>query len=134
MPPSDLQRSCRHDKHWMLVQAKSRMADVETSASFASRKAKMSWISSEMMRGRVPGPFDNYGEMLYAEGLEAAAMRRSKVRGRAWWYGGCSLGARIGIVLLQASHPNRTGQSHHIDLAEASIRLCFPATYVHVTG
>ena len=32
------------------------------------------------MRDRHHGPFDNYGEMLYAEGLEAAAMRRSKVR------------------------------------------------------
>eukprot|EP00955_Chlamydomonas_euryale_P102713 365441-Chlamydomonas_euryale.AAC.3 len=59
--------------------AKTKMADVEMSASVQAHKTKMSWISSEMMRGRNSGPFDNYGEMLYAEGLEAAAMRRSKV-------------------------------------------------------
>jgi hypothetical protein len=39
----------------------------------------MSWISAEMMRERGPGPYDNYGEMLYAEGLDAAARRQAKV-------------------------------------------------------
>jgi hypothetical protein len=39
-----------------------------------------------MMRDRTHGPFENYGEMLYAEGLEAAAVRRSKVGvpGASW--------------------------------------------------
>jgi hypothetical protein len=39
----------------------------------------MSWISSEMMRDRSSGPFENYGEMLYAESLEAMQRKREKV-------------------------------------------------------
>jgi hypothetical protein len=44
----------------------------------------MSWISQEMMRDRTHGPYENYGEMLYAEGLEAQAQRQSRVRARVW--------------------------------------------------
>ncbi len=36
--------------------------------------------TQEMMKDRSCGPFENYGEMLYAEGLEAAAARKAKVR------------------------------------------------------
>jgi hypothetical protein len=43
----------------------------------------MSWISSEMMRDRSSGPFENYGEMLYAESLEAMQRKREKVGGAA---------------------------------------------------
>jgi hypothetical protein len=42
-------------------------------------KTRMSWISAEMMRERTHGPFDNYGEMLYAEALESTAIKKSKV-------------------------------------------------------
>jgi peroxiredoxin family protein len=42
-------------------------------------KVNMSWISQEMMKDRSHGPFENYGEMLYAEGLEALAKKQSKV-------------------------------------------------------
>ena len=55
------------------------MQSAEVAASLAAAKTSMSWISAAMMRERTNGPFENYGEMLYAEGLEAAALRRSKV-------------------------------------------------------
>lgn len=42
-------------------------------------KIRMSWISAEMMRERTHGPFDNYGEMLYAEALESTAIKKSKL-------------------------------------------------------
>ncbi|KAG1654590.1 hypothetical protein FOA52_008737 [Chlamydomonas sp. UWO 241] len=61
------------------TQVQAEMAEIEKTAAAAAERTRMSWISSEMMRGRVAGPFDNYGEMLYAEGQEAAALRRSKV-------------------------------------------------------
>jgi hypothetical protein len=38
----------------------------------------MSWISAEMMKQRNSGPYENYGEMLYAESLEGIARRRQK--------------------------------------------------------
>lgn len=41
-------------------------------------KVRMSWISAEMMRERTHGPFDNYGEMLYAEAIESTAIKKSK--------------------------------------------------------
>jgi hypothetical protein len=44
-----------------------------------ANKTSMSWISSEMMRDRSSGPFENYGEMLYAESLEAMQRKREKV-------------------------------------------------------
>lgn len=42
-------------------------------------KPPMSWVSQEMMAGRTAGGFENYGEMLYAESLEAMARKREKV-------------------------------------------------------
>ncbi|GFH16201.1 PFU domain-containing protein, partial [Haematococcus lacustris] len=59
-------------------EAKRRAAKDEMAASMTLPRSSMSWISQEMMRDRTHGPFDNYGEMLYAEGLEAAAVQRSK--------------------------------------------------------
>lgn len=50
--------------------------------SINANRTSMSWISSEMMRDRSSGPFDNYGEMLYAESLEALARKRDKVGNR----------------------------------------------------
>jgi len=67
-----LDQRARHD-------ARRKMQAVEELAGLAHR-GSMSWISSEMMRERNHGVFDNYGEMLYAEGLEAAALRRSKAQ------------------------------------------------------
>lgn len=48
--------------------------------SILQNKTTMSWISSEMMRDRSAGPFDNYGEMLYAESLESLARKRDKAQ------------------------------------------------------
>lgn len=53
-------------------------SEIET---IQQNKTTMSWISSEMMRDRSAGPFDNYGEMLYAESLESLARKRDKVGG-----------------------------------------------------
>ncbi len=61
------------------AEARRELQGVEVSASLAASKQSMSWISKEMMKERTHGPFDNYGEMLYAEGLEAVAVRKSKV-------------------------------------------------------
>ena len=61
------------------AEARRAMQSAEVAASLAAAKTSMSWISAAMMRERTNGPFENYGEMLYAEGLEAAALRRSKV-------------------------------------------------------
>jgi hypothetical protein len=58
-------------------------SEIET---IQQNKTSMSWISSEMMRDRSAGPFDNYGEMLYAESLESLARKRDKVGGgRLCW-------------------------------------------------
>lgn len=62
------------------AEARRAMQGAEEVASMAAAKSSMSWISAEMMRERTNGPFENYGEMLYAEGLEATAIRKSKVR------------------------------------------------------
>uniref|UniRef100_A0A7S0R6Y6 PFU domain-containing protein n=1 Tax=Chlamydomonas leiostraca TaxID=1034604 RepID=A0A7S0R6Y6_9CHLO len=59
-------------------ESKRKMAAAEVSQSMTAGRSSMSWISQEMMRDRTHGPFDNYGEMLYAEGLEAQAVRKSK--------------------------------------------------------
>ena len=48
-----------------------------------SKRLHMSWISQAMMRERTSGPYENYGEMLYAESLEGIARRRQKVRANA---------------------------------------------------
>ena len=61
------------------AEARRAMQGAEEVASMAAAKSSMSWISAEMMRERTNGPFENYGEMLYAEGLEATAIRKSKV-------------------------------------------------------
>lgn len=46
-----------------------------------SGKTSMSWISQEMMKDRGSGTdYGNYGEMLYAESLEAMAKKKEKVR------------------------------------------------------
>ncbi|KAF6256830.1 hypothetical protein COO60DRAFT_1656523 [Scenedesmus sp. NREL 46B-D3] len=50
--------------------------------SIQANKTSMSWISSEMMRDRSSGPFVNYGEMLYAESLEAMQRKREKTERR----------------------------------------------------
>ncbi|GAX82985.1 hypothetical protein CEUSTIGMA_g10412.t1 [Chlamydomonas eustigma] len=60
------------------AEARRQMQGAELTASMVAGKTSISWISSEMMKERTQGQFDNYGEMLYAEGLEAAAIRRSK--------------------------------------------------------
>ncbi|KAL6760366.1 hypothetical protein V8C86DRAFT_1773436, partial [Haematococcus lacustris] len=65
-----------NDKLYEQLSAK--LLDDEMAASMTLPRSSMSWISQEMMRDRTHGPFDNYGEMLYAEGLEAAAVQRSK--------------------------------------------------------
>ena len=61
------------------IEARRQMAAAEELAVVASSRGSMSWISAEMMKERSHGPFDNYGEMLYAEGLEQASLRNSKV-------------------------------------------------------
>jgi hypothetical protein len=52
-------------------------------------KQPMSWVSHEMMRERTCGPYQNYGEMLYAESLEGLMLRRQKVSAgqRGLWRG-----------------------------------------------
>eukprot|EP00878_Enallax_costatus_P029279 GHUV01031729.1.p1 GENE.GHUV01031729.1~~GHUV01031729.1.p1 ORF type:complete len:246 (+),score=86.04 GHUV01031729.1:1192-1929(+) len=50
--------------------------------SIKQNKTHMSWISSEMMRDRGSGPFGNYGQMLYAESLEAMERRKEKIERR----------------------------------------------------
>lgn len=59
-------------------EAKRRALAQDVAISMNMQRSSMSWISQEMMRDRSAGPFDNYGEMLYAEGLEAAAHRKAK--------------------------------------------------------
>jgi hypothetical protein len=45
----------------------------------SSTKLPINWVSHEMMRERTPGPFQNYGEMLYAESIEGITRRRQRV-------------------------------------------------------
>ncbi|KAG2439667.1 hypothetical protein HYH02_010549 [Chlamydomonas schloesseri] len=53
-----------------------RMADAEQVAALVAGRSSMSWISAEMMRGRGSGGlYDNYGEMLYKEGVESLMSR-----------------------------------------------------------
>eukprot|EP00879_Flechtneria_rotunda_P016181 GHRR01016925.1.p1 GENE.GHRR01016925.1~~GHRR01016925.1.p1 ORF type:complete len:770 (+),score=302.29 GHRR01016925.1:355-2664(+) len=47
-----------------------------------TNKPTMSWISSEMMKERSSGSFGNYGQMLYAESMEALAKRKDKEQRR----------------------------------------------------
>ncbi|KAG2497694.1 hypothetical protein HYH03_004431 [Edaphochlamys debaryana] len=66
------ERSARHAE-------RRKMADAEVVASLAAGRTSMSWVSAEMMRGRGQGAsYDNYGEMLYAEGVEALMGRLKK--------------------------------------------------------
>ncbi|GFR40398.1 hypothetical protein Agub_g950 [Astrephomene gubernaculifera] len=58
-----------------------RMANAEQVAAIAASRSSMSWISAEMMRGRgAGGAFDNYGEMLYAEGVESLMNRLKRAQ------------------------------------------------------
>jgi hypothetical protein len=61
----------------------------------------MSWISSEMMRDRSSGPFENYGEMLYAESLEAMQRKREKVCSTVSLSNCCSHTAQLAKVQQQ---------------------------------
>lgn len=58
-----------------------KLAEVEETAELLQKRASMSWISSEMMKGRGSGLYENYGEMLYAEGVESWMIKEKKVRG-----------------------------------------------------
>ncbi|GBF97125.1 hypothetical protein Rsub_10136 [Raphidocelis subcapitata] len=60
-----------------LQEKKERIAAEKESAVEGTRH-HMSWISAEMMKQRTSGPYENYGEMLYAESLEGIARRRQK--------------------------------------------------------
>lgn len=81
--------------------------------SILQNKTTMSWISSEMMRDRSAGPFDNYGEMLYAESLESLARKRDKVGRQA---AAAAAVLRVHAVdqyraqLCSAAGPSRTAQ------------------------
>lgn len=57
------------------IQERKRVLEQQADEAVAQQRAGMSWISQEMMRDRTSGPFDNYGEMLYAESLESRARR-----------------------------------------------------------
>ncbi|KAF5842487.1 hypothetical protein DUNSADRAFT_6731 [Dunaliella salina] len=59
-------------------EAKRKAQQVEEARGINQSRSSMSWISQEMMRARSHGPFENYGEMLYAEGLEQAAVKNSR--------------------------------------------------------
>lgn len=88
--------------------------------SILQNKTTMSWISSEMMRDRSAGPFDNYGEMLYAESLESLARKRDKV-GRQT---AASAVLRVHAVdqyraqLRSAAGPSRTAQDMRAEQIE----------------
>ncbi|KAI8463811.1 MAG: hypothetical protein J3K34DRAFT_135272 [Monoraphidium minutum] len=60
------------------LEEKKRLQMQQQDEALLSGRAHMSWISQEMMRERTVGPYDNYGEMLYAESLEGAARRRQR--------------------------------------------------------
>ncbi|KAG2436669.1 hypothetical protein HXX76_006197 [Chlamydomonas incerta] len=63
-----------------------RMADAEQVAALAAGRNSISWISAEMMRGRGSGGlYDNYGEMLYKEGVESlmTRLKRAELERRA---------------------------------------------------
>ncbi|MEW5301774.1 MAG: hypothetical protein WDW36_004612 [Sanguina aurantia] len=60
------------------LEQRRKMQAAEVTASQGLNRSSMSWISTEMMRERTAGVFDNYGEMLYAEGLEASAVLKKK--------------------------------------------------------
>ncbi len=57
--------------------------EAQEAEMLGAARVGMSWISAEMMRDRTSGRFGNYGEMLYAEGLEMLARKQEQV----WW--GC---------------------------------------------
>lgn len=63
------------------LEERRRAAAAENEATLTAGKAtRMSWISAEMMRGRShTGMYDNYGSMLYAEGVESLMSRLKKV-------------------------------------------------------
>ncbi|GLC61577.1 Glycosylphosphatidylinositol anchor attachment 1 protein [Pleodorina starrii] len=68
------------------LEERRRVANAEATAALTHRPSRMSWISAEMMRGRgANGAYDNYGEMLYAEGVEAlmARLKRAESERRA---------------------------------------------------
>lgn len=55
-----------------------KLHDDEEVAQLQASRSNISIVSSEMMRGRTAGPFHNYGEMLYAQGLNDAAKKKEK--------------------------------------------------------
>ncbi|GIM06636.1 hypothetical protein Vretimale_10899 [Volvox reticuliferus] len=68
------------------LEERRRVANAEAVAALTQRRSAMSWISAEMMRGRgANGAYDNYGEMLYAEGVEAlmARLKRAEAERKA---------------------------------------------------
>ncbi|EFJ40059.1 hypothetical protein VOLCADRAFT_120064 [Volvox carteri f. nagariensis] len=68
------------------LEERRRAANAEVVAALTQRRSTMSWISAEMMRGRgANGAYDNYGEMLYAEGVEAlmARLKRAEAERKA---------------------------------------------------
>lgn len=72
------------------LEERRRAANAEVVAALTQRRSAMSWISAEMMRGRgANGAYDNYGEMLYAEGVESLMARLKRVRGGAAVGGTC---------------------------------------------
>ncbi|KXZ44639.1 hypothetical protein GPECTOR_64g133 [Gonium pectorale] len=91
--PSPRNRDSVHLRLYATAQEKAarleerrRMAKAEQVAAIQASRSSISWISAEMMRGRgAGGMYDNYGEMLYSEGVEAlmARLKRAELERRA---------------------------------------------------
>jgi hypothetical protein len=70
------------DKHTRL-ELRKQMEEAEEDEQLRKSRASMSWISAKLMQGRGANDmYDNYGEMLYAEGIELHHARLKKVGGR----------------------------------------------------
>lgn len=66
------------DKHTRL-ELRKQMEEAEADEQLRKSRASMSWISAKLMQGRGANDmYDNYGEMLYAEGLELHHARAKK--------------------------------------------------------
>lgn len=80
-------------------------------------KPPMSWVSQEMMRNRTAGPFDNYGEMLYAESLEALQRKKQKV----WQQRCCTLCQSNSMALMPVLA--KDSFMHVVDCSDCNARV-----------
>eukprot|EP00201_Polytomella_parva_P004719 CAMPEP_0175073044 /NCGR_PEP_ID=MMETSP0052_2-20121109/20299_1 /TAXON_ID=51329 ORGANISM="Polytomella parva, Strain SAG 63-3" /NCGR_SAMPLE_ID=MMETSP0052_2 /ASSEMBLY_ACC=CAM_ASM_000194 /LENGTH=814 /DNA_ID=CAMNT_0016340721 /DNA_START=84 /DNA_END=2525 /DNA_ORIENTATION=- len=94
------------------LEEKRKIQEFEAMNNLRESKSSIGWISAEMMKSRGKG-YENYGEMLYAKGLEVSESKKSK----AELYKSQELDKEMKGVTFK---PNVTKKAHDLKYKDSS--------------